>query len=107
MSETHSHQYLPANFHWRLWLLCERINEIFVAAQRAGMWQPSLREPRGRWALDNKDREPFAGVIWNIDQIMKSDHPPVISTGQRWHAREQDVLDVVELEHLGFQRSAD
>jgi len=28
-----------------------------------------------------------------------------ISTGQRWHAREQDVLDIVELEHQGFQRS--
>jgi hypothetical protein len=28
-----------------------------------------------------------------------------ISTRQRWHAREQDVLDVVKLEHQGFQRS--
>jgi hypothetical protein len=34
-------QYPPGDFRWRLWLLIERVDEVFAAAQRAGMCQPS------------------------------------------------------------------
>ena len=54
------YQYPPSEFRWRLWLLIERIDEVFVAAQKAGMCQPSLRDPRGDWARDHIDRDPFA-----------------------------------------------
>jgi hypothetical protein len=69
-------QYPPGDFRWRLWLLIGRINEVFKAAQKARMWRMSLIEPRGRWATDNHDRDPFAGAVWNIDQITKPDHLP-------------------------------
>lgn len=59
------YQYPPSEFRWRLWLLIERIDEVFVAAQKAGMCQPSLRDPRGDWARDHIDRDPFAGAVWN------------------------------------------
>jgi hypothetical protein len=29
-------QYPPGDFRWRLWLLIERVDEVFAAAQRAG-----------------------------------------------------------------------
>jgi hypothetical protein len=43
-------QYPPGDFRWRLWLLIERVDEVFAAAQKAGMCTPSLRDPRGAWA---------------------------------------------------------
>jgi hypothetical protein len=58
------------------WLLIGRINEVFLAAQKARMWRMSLLDPRGRWAVDNHDRDPFAGAVWNIDQVLKPDHLP-------------------------------
>jgi hypothetical protein len=70
------YQYPPGEFRWRLWLLIERIDEVFAAAQRAGMCYPSLRDPRGAWALERNDRDPFAGSVWNCDQILKPDHLP-------------------------------
>jgi hypothetical protein len=69
-------QYPPGDFRWRLWLLIEQIGEVFAAAQRSGMCTPSLRDPRGQWALDHIDRDPFAAAVWNTDQILKPDHLP-------------------------------
>lgn len=63
--------YPPSEFRWRLWLLIERISKIFVVAQKGGMCRPSLRHPRGQWAHDHKDRDPFAGAVWNCDQVLK------------------------------------
>jgi hypothetical protein len=45
-------QYPPGDFRWRLWMVCEQINEAFVAARKAGMWSASISDPRGDWALD-------------------------------------------------------
>lgn len=81
---------LPSDFRWRVWLLAERINETFMAArQKAYMSQPSLRDPRGQWALEHKDSDPFAGAIWNCDQVLKPDHLP-----DPWHvsSRRRKVL---------------
>src|SRR3984957_13895829 len=47
----------------------------------------------GRWYLLPYGLEPRA----TLSGLLK--RKKFISTGQRWHAREQDVLDVVELEH--------
>jgi hypothetical protein len=69
-------QYPPGDFRFRLWLLIARINEVFVTAQKARMWRMSLLSPRGRWAVDNHDRDPFAGAVWNIDQVLRPDHLP-------------------------------
>jgi hypothetical protein len=73
-ADANLYQYPPGDFRWRPWLLIERIDEVFAAAQRAGMCQPSLRDPRGAWALDRIDRDPFVAAVWNCDQILKPDH---------------------------------
>jgi hypothetical protein len=75
-ADANLYQYPPGDFRWRPWLLIERIDEVFAAAQRAGMCQPSLRDPRGAWALDRIDRDPFVAAVWNCDQILKPDHLP-------------------------------
>jgi hypothetical protein len=34
----------PPEFRWRIWLLCERINEVIAAGRAAGMERVSLRD---------------------------------------------------------------
>jgi hypothetical protein len=87
------YQYPPGDFRWRLRLLIEQIGEAFAAAQRAGMCTPSLCDPRGAWALDHIDRDPFAGAVWNCDQILKPDHlanpwPAMFLNDAEWFCQE-------------------
>src|SRR6185312_5557526 len=53
----------------------------------------------GRWYLLTYGIEPRAP----LSGLLK--RKKFVSTSQRWHAREQDVLDVVELEHQYFRLS--
>jgi hypothetical protein len=64
----------PPEFRWRIWLLCERINEVIAAGRAAGMERVSLRDPRHQWALMDLATDPFVAAVWNCDQVLKPDN---------------------------------
>ena len=73
--------------------------------------QPARRQqgahrprPRLHSRIRHRDAVPGAGRVEHLRQRRGPQRKKFISSGQRRHAREQDVLDVIELEHQCFQR---
>jgi hypothetical protein len=70
------YQYPPGDFRWRLWLLMERIDEVFIAGRAAGIEPVSFRDPRHEWALMQLNSDPLVAAVWNCDQVLSLDHRP-------------------------------
>ena len=79
----------PPEFRWRIWLLCERINEVIAAGRAAGMERVSLRDPRHQWALMDLATDPFVAAVWNCDQVLRRDPwPAMFLNDAEWFCRE-------------------